>query len=116
MTDFLIHEIVRTSSANAYVKNYFSSNGVIVLEGIDPVGSIGPGAVITGDDSGAVMVLNENFVVNYDYDGSIYRFRGWDIIWDQIILAYEDGPMIAVNEHFTDKPSQDYQTTNIVVL
>jgi len=116
MTDFLIHEVVRSSGGTAYVKNYFASNNVIVLEAIDPRGSIVAGSVITGDDSGAVMTLDDSFVVNDDYDGNMYAFKGWEIIWDKIVLAYEDGPMVAIDKHFTDKPSQDYQTTNIVVI
>ena len=115
MTDFLIHEIVRCGTANAYVKNYFSSNGVIVLERIDPFGSIKAGSTIIGDDSGAVMTLPDNFDINDDFDGEQYAFYGFREIWDRVILL-DDGKMIAQDEHFTGKPSQDYQTTYIVVM
>jgi len=70
------------------------------------------GATIVGDDSGESFVLN-NFTIDSDFD--LYHdnyFQGRINLDD--VLVTDDGAAIAQDDHFTGKPSQDYQVRFII--
>lgn len=104
------NELVRAGNSTARVKNYYPETGLIVL--MDVEGSFEPGMTIVGDESGETLVLT-NFEISIDYD--LYYDPTY---WENVIpfLVYDgNGEIVAQDEHFTGKPSQDYQTTYLVV-
>lgn len=104
------NETVRAGNSTARIKNYYPDTGLIVL--MDVEGSFEPGMTIIGDESGESVVLNE-FVISRDYD--LYYDP---VYWENVlpIAIYDgNGELVAQDDHFTGKPSQDYQTTYLVV-
>lgn len=104
------NEIVRAGNSTARIKNYYPDTGLIVL--MDIQGSFEPGMTIVGDESGETVVLS-NFVISRDYD--LYYDP---VYWENVlpIAIYDgNGELVAQDDHFTGKPSQDYQTTYLVV-
>jgi hypothetical protein len=104
------NEVVRSGNSTARVKNFYPETGLIVLMDIE--GSFEPGMTIIGDDSNTSITLT-NFTISREYD------LGFDpTYWEDIIdnVIYDgSGEIIALEEHFTGKPSQDYQTKYLVV-
>jgi hypothetical protein len=105
------NEIVRSGNSQARIKNYYPDTGLIVL--YDIKGVIEAGSTIVGDESGTTTTLT-NFVIAREFDLG-YEPDYWDYILENGI--YDDsGDFIALDAHFTGKPSQDYQTTYWIVL
>lgn len=104
-----INEIVRSGNSTARVKSYNSTTRTIVL--MDIVGDIKDGSVIRGDESGTTGTLN-GFEISYKYEADQYA----DTSWDEIdYFVYDgDGELVALDQHFNGKESQDYQTTYLV--
>lgn len=109
---WLINELVRHGNSTGRVQSYNKDTRFIVL--MDIQGSFPNGAFIVGEESGSSGFLNL-FSVADEYSGVIYASTEWDDI-DNMIHESGDGPceLIALDEHFTGLPSQDYQTTFIV--
>ena len=106
---WLINEIVRSGNSTARVKSYDSTTNFIVL--FDIYGTIEDGSVIIGDESGTSGILN-NFIVSEIYNDDQYANKEWD---DLDYFIYDDtGELVALDQHFTGKLSQDYQTTYMV--
>lgn len=114
-----LNEIVRSGSATARVKSFNEQTGFLVL--FDIVGEINPGDYIVGDDSGTAKTIT-NFDLNFEeYDKDEYADTRWN---DFENFIHDDnfhpgsgaglGDYIALEEHFTGKPSQDFQTTYLV--
>jgi hypothetical protein len=108
---FRIGEVVRSGNATARVKNYYLDTDLLVL--MDIRGTISSGTTVVGDDSGATKTFT-SFIINDDYDLN-YEFEGWQEI-EEFVVTLDDGEYVAIDEHFTGNDSDDYQTTNIVVL
>lgn len=104
------NEIVRSGNSQARVKNYYSDTGFIVL--YDIKGHIEAGMTVVGDESGTSLTLTE-FNVSYVYD-MFYEPDYWQNYFDDAVYD-GDGNLIAIDAHFTGTPSQDYQTTYMVV-
>ena len=104
------NEIVRSGNSMARLKNYYPDTGLVVLYDIN--GVFEPGDTIIGDDSGTELVLSE-FTISYDYD-LYYEPEYWQQVLP-IVIYDGNGKMVAEDYHFTGKPSQDYQTTYLVV-
>lgn len=112
------NEIVRAGNSQARVKNYYPETGLIVL--MDIKGTIGPGSTIVGDDSGTTLTLTE-FTISDEYDlgfdptywSDPLEINGLSIL--DSVIHDEAGEFLALEEHFTGKPSQDYQTTYLIV-
>ena len=114
------NEIVRSGNSQARVKNFYPDTGFIVL--MDIKGSIGVGSTIVGDDSGTTLTLT-NFEIadKYDsgYDPTYWDdplFNGQSVLDSVIYDEGEVGYWLALDEHFTGQPSQDYQIDYLVVL
>ena len=106
------NEIVRSGNSQARVKNFYPDTGLIVL--YDIKGSIGPGSTIVGDDSGTTLTLTQfNIALEYDLG---YEPDYWSNILDKVVYDNGTGEMLALDEHFTGEPSQDYQTKYLVVI
>jgi len=104
------NEVVRSGNSQARVKNYYPDTGLLVL--YDIYGKFEYGDVVVGDDSGTELTLSE-FTVSYDYD-LYYDPNYWETVLP--ILIYDgNGKIVAMDKHFTGLPSQDYQTTYLVV-
>ena len=103
-----INETIRTGNSTARIKNYYA-NGMIVLYDIN--GDIKNGSSITCDESGEVIVL-QNFSIEDKYD------LEYDDIFDyanSTLIVTETGGYIATDAHFNDNPSQEYQSTYLVI-
>jgi hypothetical protein len=107
---FAIEEIVRSGNTTARVKNYYPETGLLVLYDIQ--GTLETGMTVVGDDSGVSTTL-DNFVIADEYDLG-YEPTNWTDILDSVIYD-GNGNLVAQEEHFTGKSSQDYQTTFMVV-
>lgn len=105
------NEVVRAGNSTARVKNFYPDTGLIVL--MDIQGTFEPGMTIVGDDSNTSLTLT-NFTISRDYD-LYYDPTYWESVLDSIIYD-GSGEIVALEEHFTGKPSQDYQTKYLVVL
>ena len=104
------NEIVRSGNSMARLKNYYPDTGLVVLYDIS--GVFEPGDTIIGDDSGTELTISE-FNISYDYD-MYYEPTYWQEVLP--IVVYDgNGKIVALDKHFTGKPSQDYQTTYLVV-
>ena len=103
-------EVVCSGNSQARVKNYYPETGLLVL--CDIQGVIEKGMTIVGDDSGTSLTLS-NFQIAYEYDMG-YEPTQWEEIFDNAICD-DSGRLVALEDHFTGKPSQEYQTTYIVV-
>lgn len=104
------NEIVRSGNSMARVKNYYPDTGLLVI--YDIYGVFGVGDTIIGDESGTTLTLTE-FNISYDFD--LYYDPNY---WEETLpfVIYDDsGEFVALDEHFTGLPSQDYQTTYLVV-
>lgn len=104
------NEIVRSGNSQARVKNFYPETGLIVL--YDIRGQIGVGSTIVGDESGTTLTLTQ-FNISLEYELG-YEPDNWSSIIDSVVYD-GDGNIVALDEHFTGLPSQDYQTKNIVV-
>lgn len=104
------NEVVRSGNSTARVKNYYPDTGLVVL--YDIYGQFEAGDTIVGDDSGTELTLSE-FTLSYDYD-LYYDPTYWESILP-IVIYDGNGNIIALEEHFTGLPSQDYQTKYLVV-
>lgn len=104
------NEIVRSGNSQARVKNFYPESGLIVL--YDIKGVIEAGMTIVGDESGTVLTLS-NFTIAKEYDSGFEP----DNIENYLINAVYDGNgnLVALDQHFTDKPNQNKQTTYMVV-
>lgn len=104
------NEIVRSGNSMARVKNYYPDTGLLVIYDIYGVFEVGD--TIIGDESGTTLTLSE-FNISYDFD-LYYDPTYWETTLPFVI--YDDsGEIVALDEHFTGLPSQDYQTTYLVV-
>ena len=104
------NEVVRSGNSMARLKNYYPDTGLVVLYDIS--GVFEPGDTIIGDDSGTELTISE-FNISYDYD-MYYEPTYWQEVLP--IVVYDgNGKIVALDKHFTGKPSQDYQTTYLVV-
>ena len=110
------NEIIRSGNSMARLKNYYPSTGLVVL--YDIKGVFSAGMTIVGDDSGTSLTLS-NFVIANEYDSGYDRTywndpmsNGLSII-DNVIYD-GNGNFVAMGEHFTGKPSQDYQITYLL--
>lgn len=105
------NEIVRSGNTTARVKNFYPDTGLVVLYDIN--GSpFEVGDVVIGDESGEELTVSE-FNISYDYD-MYYEPTYWQEILP--IVVYDgNGKIVALDQHFTGKPSQDYQTRYLVV-
>lgn len=104
------NEIVRSGNSMARLKNYYPDTGLVVL--YDIKGVFEPGDTIIGDDSGTILTLSE-FTISYDYD-LYYEPEYWQQVLP-IVIYDGNGKIVALDAHFTGLPSQDYQTTYLVV-
>ena len=104
------NEIVRAGNSTARIKNYYPETGLVVL--IDIEGVFEPGMTIVGDDSNTSLTLT-NFVLSREFD-LYYDPTYWESVLPSVIYD-GNGEIVALDEHFTGKPSQDYQTTYLVV-
>lgn len=104
------NEIVRSGNSIARVKNYYPDTGLIVL--YDIYGVFEAGDTIVGDESGTELTLSE-FTLSYDYD-LYYEPEYWEQVLP-IVIYDGNGQIVALDQHFTGLPSQDYQTTYLVV-
>jgi hypothetical protein len=100
-----INETVRVGNSTARIKNYYA-NGMVVL--YDIRGDIQDGSIISCDESGEVIVLN-NFSIEDKYDLQ-YEDRG---NYDELIVT-DVGGYIGLDTHFNGNPSQEYQITYLV--
>lgn len=107
---WLLNETVIAGNSQARVKNYYPDTGLIVL--YDIKGSIGPGSVIVGTESGTTLQLTDfNIALEYDLG---YEPDNWTQALQKAIYD-GNGNLVALERHFTGLPSQDYQTTYLVV-
>lgn len=104
------NEVVRSGNSTARVKNYYPEIGLIVL--MDIQGEFEPGMTIVGDDSNTTLSLT-NFTISREFD-LFYDPTYWDDVLPFVVYD-GNGEIVALDEHFTGKPSQDYQTTYLVV-
>ena len=104
------NEIVRSGNTTARVKNFYPNTGLIVLYDIH--GPLEAGMTIVGDDSGTSLTLS-TFQIAYEYDMG-YEPTYWTEILENAVYD-GNGNLVALEKHFTGKPSQDYQTTYLVV-
>lgn len=104
------NEIVRSGNSQARVKNFYPESGLIVLHDIQ--GVIEAGMTIIGDESGTILTLSQ-FEIADEYDQG-YEPTNWEDILDTMVYD-GNGNIVALENHFTGKLSQDYQTTHIVV-
>lgn len=114
------NEVVRSGNSQARVKNYYPETGLIIL--IDIKGDIAVGSTIIGDDSGTVLTLT-NFEISEKYDSGFDPtywtdplFNGKSVLDSVVYDEGTQGNWLALDEHFTGKPSQDYQTDYLVVV
>lgn len=108
---WLLNEVVRSGNNTARVKNYYPDTGLLVLYDIN--GSFGPGSAITGDDSGTQLTFS-TFELSAKYDLE-YDPDSWESLLEKAIYD-GNGNLVALDKYFTGKPSQDYQTTYLVVI
>jgi hypothetical protein len=106
------NEIVRSGNSQARVKNYYPDTGLLVIYDIYGVFEVGD--TIIGDESGTTLTLTE-FNISYDFD-LYYDPTYWDNVLPNVVYQESDGEILALDEHFTGLPSQDYQTTYLVVV
>jgi len=105
----LRNEIIRVGNSTGRVKNYYA-NGLIVIYDVE--GSFESGQTVTCDDSGESFVLS-NFSIEDKYD---MYYDEWEFdLANSSIITLDDGAYVATDAHFTGAPSQDYQTTNLIV-
>jgi hypothetical protein len=104
------NEVVRAGNATAKIKNFYPDTGLVVLYFIE--GEFKPGMTIVGDESGETLTLDA-FNITFDYDMG-YEPDYWETV---LVDAIYDGlgNLVALDKHFTGKPSQDYQVTYLVV-
>ena len=102
-----INETIKIGNNTGRVKNDYA-NGLMVI--YDIVGTISPGDTVLCEESGETIVLND-FVIEDKYD-LYYEPDTFDDVNNFITL--DSGEFVALDEHFTGKPSQDSQTRFIV--
>lgn len=105
------NETVRAGNSTARVKNYYPETGLLVLYDIQ--GEFSEGSIITGDDSGTTVTISE-FTVAFEYD-IFYDPDPWEP-YLPLIVSLDSGSYVALDSHFTGKPSQEYQVENLVVI
>lgn len=105
------NEIVRSGNSTARVKNYYPDTGLLVLYDIQ--GEFAEGSTITGDDSGTSVTLSE-FTVSFDFD-IYFDPDPWEF-YLPVAITLDSGAFVALDQHFTGKPSQEYQSENLVTL
>lgn len=105
------NEVVRSGNSTARVKNFYPESGLLVL--MDIQGSFESGMTIVGDESGETLTLS-NFTISREYDLG-FEPTYWENVLSNVVYD-GNGELIALEEHFTGKPSQDYQTTYLVVI
>ena len=105
------NEVVRSGNSTARVKNYYPETGLVVLYDIH--GEFTQGATITGDDSGTSVTISE-FTVSFVYD-IYYDPNPWEAALPDIV-SLDSGSYVALDQFFTEKLSQEYQTENLVTL
>lgn len=105
------NEVVKAGNSTARVKNYYPDTGLLVL--YDIYGEFAEGSTIVGNDSGTTVVISE-FTVSFEYD-IFYDPDPWEEILPNIVTL-DTGSFVALDEHFTGKPSQEYQTENLVII
>lgn len=105
------NEIVRSGNSTARIKNFYPDTGLVVLYDIS--GFFEVGSIIIGDESGETLTLNE-FIISKSYD-LYYEPTYWENIIENVVYT-DSGEMVALENHFTGKPNQDYQTTYLVVV
>jgi hypothetical protein len=104
-------ETVRNGDSSARVKNYYEANNFLVL--MDVRGNnIVAGATVVGDDSGESFVLS-NFTIDLYHDLYHDNYFAGRINLDDVLVT-DEGAAIAQDDHFTGKPSQDYQVRYII--
>lgn len=106
------NEIVRSGNSQARVKNYYPDTGLLVIYDIYGVFEVGD--TIVGDETGTTLTLSE-FNISYDYD-LYFDPNYWEPILPSVVYDEGSGEFVALDEHFTEQPSQDYQTTYLVVV
>lgn len=114
----LRNDIVTIGNYTARIKNYYPSNGVVVLFDVYPYdaqANIVAGMTMTTQDGGETITLNSsNFIVDWEPYGTNYD--EWEIDLNTAPILTCEGGYIATNEHFTGKmQTQDYQTTNLII-
>ena len=103
----LYNEIIRVGNNTARIKNFYA-NGLIVIYDVE--GEFKSGDVAVCDESGEVISF-PTFEISDEYD--LY-YDEFDFNWDDTIIL-DDKEFIVEDAYFTGLPSQDYQTTNIIV-
>lgn len=118
---FKNNEVVTSGNSTARLNYYFPANNFVVL--IDIRGEFTAGSVITGEDSGFSVVL-QDFSIDQKYDtGSSNPFA--EVLPSMVTLGINDrdyiegvddsdGEPVAIDEYFTGDESQDYQTAGLV--
>lgn len=108
---WIYNEVVTSGNSTARVKYYNEQTGLIVL--YDIRGTFGPGSTIVGEDSGTTLTLT-NFSIDSTFDLG-YDDDDFEAIFENTIYDEGSGEMIALDDHFTGKKTQDYQTKYLVV-
>lgn len=106
---FRVGEIVRSGNSTGTVKSYNVDTKFITIININ--GTFESGSFITGDDSGANGVLN-GFVASDVFEDTAYDTSNFDDIAN--FICTDSGEFIAIDAHFNNTPSQEYQTENII--
>lgn len=104
------NEVVRSGNSQARVKNYYPDTGLLVI--YDIYGTFDVGDTIVGDDSGTTLTLSE-FNISYDFD-LYYDPVYWETVLP-IVIYDGNGEIVALDAHFDNTLSQDYQTRYLVV-
>jgi hypothetical protein len=104
------NEVVRSGNSQARVKNYYPDTGLLVIYDIYGVFQVGD--TLVGDETGTTLTLSE-FNISYDFD-LYYDPDYWESVLPNVVYD-GNGEFVALEEHFTGLPSQDYQTTYLVV-
>lgn len=100
-----IHEfVVSSGGANGIVQYYSEANGHVAIHSW--VGDFSAGDTVTGQESGFSVTLPASFAGRDEMAEPSY---------DTTIWVAADNGLIALDEHFTGLPSQDYQQDYIVV-
>lgn len=68
---------------------------------------------IIGDESGTTLTLS-NFTISDEYDLEYEPVNRWTNFLEKAVYD-GNGKLVALAEHFNGTPSQEYQTTYLVV-